>query len=66
MIMEIKSLIGKRIRLTQMLDDPRPLVSGSMGTIRHIDSLGTIHVNWDNGRQLGVIPDVDSYEILDE
>ncbi len=54
---------GMRIRM-QMMDDDRPISSGMEGTIKRIDSLGTLHVKWDNGRTLGVIPNEDKYELL--
>jgi hypothetical protein len=31
-----------------------------------IDDMGSIHVNWQNGSTLALIPDVDSWEILNE
>ena len=56
---------GMRIHLTSMdTDDPNPIDSGLEGTIYKIDSLGTIHVNWDDGRILGVIPGIDDYYLL--
>lgn len=54
---------GTRIRLIYM-EDARAVPSGSEGTVRLVDDAGTIHVNWDNGRSLGIIPDVDSFEII--
>lgn len=57
-------LIGKRIRLIEMFDDPQPVESGTMGTIRYVGG-GVINVNWDNGRSIGVIEDKDQYVILD-
>ena len=58
-------LKGKRIRMTEtMSNDPQPILKGQEGTIHHTDDLGTIHVNWDNGRRIGVIPNIDKYEIL--
>lgn len=57
-------LQGKRIRLISMNDDPRPVESGTMGTIQRVDGIGQLHVLWDNGRQLAVVPEVDEYEIL--
>ena len=61
--MNNKELIGKRIRIIEMID-PQPVPSGTMGTIAHVDGLGQLHVKWDNGRSLAVIPEEDKYEIL--
>lgn len=59
------TLKGKRIRMIEMVEDLYPIPSGAEGTIKYTDSMGTIHVGWDNGRGLGVIPNKDKYEILD-
>lgn len=56
--------IGKRIKLGSMVDESRPVPSGTMGTITH-EGGGVLNVNWDNGRQLGVIVGEDKYEILE-
>ena len=56
-------LIGKRIRLDRM-NDPDPIENGIEGTITHVDDIGQIHVKWDNGRTLAVIPNIDKYTIL--
>jgi hypothetical protein len=58
-------LIGKRIKLITMFDDPYPIESGTMGTISHIGG-DVMNVTWDNGRSLGVVIGVDKYEILDD
>ena len=60
-----RDLIGKRIKLITMFDDPYPIESGSMGTISHIGG-DVMNVTWDNGRSLGVVIGVDKYEILDD
>lgn len=59
------TLEGKRLRLIEMNDDPNPIKPESEGTIFHVDSLGTLHVKWDDGRFLGVIPKIDKYEIIE-
>jgi len=59
-----KELIGKRIKLIQMNDDPNPIESGTMGTITHV-GWDVINVDWDNGRKLGVVMGVDRYEIME-
>lgn len=57
-------IIGKRIKLIKMNDDPYPVEPGTMGTVKFIDDNGQIHVNWDNGRTLAIIPRVDEYQIM--
>ena len=57
-------LVGKRVRLIEM-QDPYAVPSGTLGTIRFIDGIGQIHVNWDNGSSLALIPGEDKYEIID-
>lgn len=57
---------GTRIQLLQMNDDPRPIESGTTGTVEHVDDMGTIHCNFDNGRFLGVIPFVDVFKKISE
>ena len=34
--------------------------------IEHMDDIGTLHCIFDNGRTLGVIPDVDDFHIVSE
>lgn len=48
--------VGCRVRLVRMNDPYRPdLKEGEMGTVRAVDDIGTIHVNWDCGSSLGVV-----------
>ena len=54
---------GMRIRMLSMADE-NPIDDDLEGTIDRIDDIGTLHVNWDDGRTLGVIPNVDDYELL--
>ena len=53
--------IGTRVELIHM-DDPynKKLVPGCKGSVRWVDDLGTIHVNWDCGSGLGVVYGEDS------
>ena len=55
---------GTRVKLIRMFDDPRPVASGTLGTVRYVDDAGTIHVNWDNGRTLGVVYGEDQITVV--
>lgn len=54
---------GTIVKLISMNDVQSPPV-GTIGEITMIDDMGSIHVNWQNGSTLALIPDVDSWEIL--
>lgn len=57
---------GTRICLDSMGNDPRPIPPGTKGTVRFVDDCGTIHCHFDNGRILGVIPEEDSFHIIQQ
>jgi hypothetical protein len=59
-----KKFIGKRIRLISTNDEYTSLKSGDIGTINFVDDTGTIFAEWDNGSNLGLLPDVDCFEII--
>ncbi|MDD2216767.1 MAG: DUF4314 domain-containing protein [Eubacteriales bacterium] len=52
---------GTRIRLMQMNDPYAPIPSGTEGTVDFVDDAGQIHMKWDNGRSLALIPGEDSF-----
>ena len=54
---------GVRVVLLKM-EDPYPVESGEQGIVDYVDDLGTIHVKFDNGRYIGLIPDVDTFDIV--
>lgn len=54
---------GTRLELISM-DDPQPIPPGSRGTVDHVDDMGTIHMRWDSGRSLGLVPGEDSFRKL--
>lgn len=47
-----------------MSDSYAPVPSGTRGTVKFVDSMGTIFPEWDNGRSLGVVPGEDSFRKL--
>lgn len=57
---------GTRIVLDYMGDDPHPIEPGTKGTVRHVDDIGTVHCNFDNGRSLGLVPGEDSFHKIQE
>ena len=57
---------GTRIVLDYMGEDPHPIEPGTRGTVRHVDDIGTVHVDFDNGRRLGLVPGEDSFHKLKE
>jgi hypothetical protein len=61
-----EELIGRRIVLHKMNDDPKycPIQPNTMGTIISIDDMNYYKVKWDNGRVLNLLPEEDEYEIL--
>lgn len=56
---------GTRVVLEEMYD-ARPIPVGTKGTVQFVDDIGTVHVDWDNGRRLGLIPSEDRFSIIHE
>ena len=52
---------GTRIHLNNMDDPYSPVPAGTKGTVESVDDMGQIHMAWDNGRTLAIIPGVDSF-----
>ena len=57
--------IGTVIELTADMDDKyAPIAKGTQGEIVSIDDVGTLHMKWQNGRSLGVVPCEDSFKVI--
>ena len=54
---------GTRILLEHM-NDKFAVPDGTRGTVDHVDDAGQIHMRWDTGRTLAIIPQVDSFRKL--
>ncbi|MPM18896.1 hypothetical protein SDC9_65314 [bioreactor metagenome] len=55
---------GTRIELISMNDPYSSIEPGTKGTVENIDDIGTLHMKWDNGRTLGVVPGEDSFKVI--
>ena len=55
---------GHRIRLLHMEDQYQPVPAGTEGSIEFVDDAGQIHMKWDNGRSLALIPGIDQFELI--
>lgn len=55
---------GTRIEVTSMDNDPHPIEPGTRGTVKYVDDIGTLHCEFDNGRQIGVCPEVDTFRTI--
>lgn len=57
---------GTRVQLDNMGEDPRPIPAGTKGTVIAVDDMGILHCKFDNGRSLGICPEVDSFHKISE
>lgn len=55
---------GTRVRLLKM-EDPNPVPIGMLGTVEDVDDIGSLVIQWDNGRQLHVLYGIDEVEKID-
>lgn len=54
---------GIRIHLISM-EDLQAVPPGTYGTVDHVDDAGQIHMHWDNGRGLALVPGEDQFVIV--
>jgi hypothetical protein len=53
---------GTRIELISMEDPYAPIEPGTQGTVEFVDDMGQIHMRWDNGRTLALVPSEDNFK----
>ena len=46
---------GDRVEFVSSSDPYTKLQPGELGTVVIVDSIGTVHVNWDSGSKLGLV-----------
>jgi hypothetical protein len=56
---------GCVVELISMDDEFAP-PKGTKGKVIHVDDIGSIHIAWETGSTLGVVPGVDTVKRLDE
>ncbi len=56
---------GTKVKCLKMEDD-YPVKPGTIGEVEFVDDMGTIHVNWSDGRNLGLVVGVDDFELVEE
>lgn len=52
---------GERVELVATTDPHTRLRPGARGTVTTVDDLGTVHVAWDDGSRLGLVPGEDRW-----
>lgn len=55
---------GERVELVRTIDPYTHLSPGSRGTVTAVDALGTVHVAWDSGSRLGLVPGEDRWQMV--
>ena len=56
--------VGTKIQLISMHDEKYPVLPGTIGEVTHIDDAGSVHMKWQNGSSLALIPEVDSFKVV--
>ena len=67
MLNDLRELVGKKVLLHKMDDDPKtnPIPPNTKGTIISVDDMGYYKVQWENGRVLNLLPDEDDFEFIE-
>lgn len=55
---------GALVRLVSPSDSNRQLRSGESGTVERIEQTGTLHVHWESGATVALIPGEDVWELV--
>ena len=55
---------GDRVALVFTSDPYTKLQPGELGTVAFVDDTGTVHVKWDAGDHLGLVPGVDRFRVV--
>ena len=62
---QLRKRYPKGTRLCLDFMDEAGMPPGLQGTVAFIDDAGQIHMHWENGRSLAIVPGVDSFHRVD-
>ena len=54
---------GTKLQMITMGNEKYPVPPGTVGEVTYIDDIGSIHMKWENGSSLAIIPKVDSFRV---
>ena len=54
---------GTKLQMITMRNEKYHVPPGTVGEVTHIDDMGNIHICWQNGSSLAIIPEVDSFRV---
>lgn len=57
--------IGSKIKLLEKMEDIQGIKAGQLGILEYIDDEGSLHMRWDNGSGLAIIPETDKFEVIE-
>ena len=60
-----KYTVGTKVKMLKDMDDKYPILAGTIGTVDYIYSEGQLHMIWENGRTLALVPEIDEFEIIE-
>lgn len=55
---------GTKVVIDHMDDNYNPVPAGTKGVVKFVDDAGSIHVNWENGSTLAIIPETDRFHVI--
>lgn len=64
--MSVHARQGERVELEFTSDEFTSIKPGTRGKVTFVDSLGTVHVKWDDGHMLGLVPGHDRWKVVNE
>jgi len=56
--------VGDTVELVSTTDQYTRLEPGERGVVTFVDSVGTVHVKWESGSNLGLVPGEDAWKVV--